>query len=109
MLHVPDALRNRTMQNNQFGAAGACRTHNYGMPTKILNSMRFCTQADNRPVDPSVPNVSGSAPDWGVEYCTDSPFAVPFHNGPSSVGTFFDYLVDMVPFDQWGPNAGLLV
>ena len=70
--------------------------------------MRFCTQADNRPVDPSVHNVSGSTPDWGVEYCTTSPFEVPWKSGlgPSSVGTFFDYLVDMVPFDQWGPNAG---
>jgi len=25
MMHVPDALRNNSMQNNQFGAAGACR------------------------------------------------------------------------------------
>jgi hypothetical protein len=106
MWHVPTALRNQTMRTNQFGAAGACRTHNYGMPTQVVNSMRFCTQADNRAVDPSVPNASAAVPDWGVEYCTDSPFTVPWKGGPPSVGTFFDYLADMVPFDRWGPNAG---
>ena len=58
MLHVPSALRNSTMQTNMFGASGPCRTHNYGMPTKVINTMRFCTQADNRAVDPSMPNVS---------------------------------------------------
>jgi len=88
------------------GARYQTRVHNYGMPTTVLNTMRFCTQTDNRPVDPSVPNVSASTPDWGVEYCTDSPFVVPVQGGPSSVGTFFDYLVDMMPFDQWGPTAG---
>jgi hypothetical protein len=105
MMHVPNALRNRTMQTNQFGAAGACRTHNYGMPTKIMNSMRFCTQADNRPADPTVPGISDTA-DWGVEYCTTSPFQVPWTNGPPSVGTYFNYLVDLLPFASWDDKSG---
>ena len=107
MMHVPNALRNRTMQTNQFGAAGACRTHNYGMPTKIMNTMRFCTQADNRAADPSVPNAqTGNSPDWGLEYCTDSPFSVPWTKGPSSVGTHFNYLVDLLPFASWDDKSG---
>jgi len=106
MMHVPNALRNRTMQTNMYGAAGACRTHNYGMPTKVLNTMRFCTQADNRAVDPSVPGAAAPTADWGVEYCTQSPFEVPWSNGPSSVGTYFNYLVDLLPFASWGDKAG---
>ena len=106
MMHVPNALRNRTMQTNQFGAAGACRTHNYGMPTKIMNTIRFCTQADNRPVDPTVPKTAGGSTDWGGIYCTDSPFQVPWSKGPTSVGTFFDYMVDVLPFSSWDEKSG---
>jgi len=106
MMHVQNALRNRTMQTNQFGAAGACRTHNYGMPTKIMNTMRFCTQVDNRPVDPTVPNPPSGTPNWGVEYCTTSPFQTPWANGPSSVGTYFNYLVDLLPFTSWDDKSG---
>jgi len=106
MMHVPNAMRNKTLQTNVFGAAGACRTHNYGMPMKVMNTMRFCTQADDRAVDPTVPGSVDSAPNWGVEYCTQSPYDVPWSNGPSSVGTYFNYLVDLLPFAGWGDNAG---
>jgi hypothetical protein len=106
MMHVPNALRNRTLQNNMFGAAGACRTHNYGMPMKVMNSMRLCTKADERAVDPAVPLSASASATVGQEYCSDSPFQVPWANGPVSVGTFFDYLVDMAPFSEWGNQAG---
>lgn len=106
MMYEQSALRNRTMQTNVYGAAGVCRTHNYGMPMKTLNTMRFCTQADNRAVDPSVPGSAAPSADWGLEYCTDSPYQVPWAKGPPSVGTYFNYLVDLLPFAGWGDNAG---
>lgn len=106
MMHTPNSLRNRTKQTNMFGAAGVCRTHNYGMPMKIMNTIRFCTQADNRAVDPTVPNSRSSEADWGTEYCSQSPFDTPWSKGPSSVGTYFNYLVHLAEYTGWGNDAG---
>jgi hypothetical protein len=106
MIHVPHAFRNETLSTNVFGAAGFCRTHNYGMPMKVVNTIRFCTKTDNRAVDPTVPDGPALPPDWGQEYCTDSPYDVPWKNGPKSVGTFFNYLVDIAEYQEWGPNSG---
>lgn len=97
--HVPVNLRNQTKRQNEFGGAGPCRTSNYGMPMHTLNTIRICTKADNQPYDPTVPNKTFQSPQWNNEYCSASPYDVPWKNGPSSVGMLFDRLVDILPGD----------
>lgn len=106
MVHAPTSLRDPNASTSAFGAAGPCRTANYGMPSTILNTMRLCTQADNQPADPTVPSGPSSA-QWGPEYCADSPFDIPWGTqGPPSVGTLPDMgLMGLLDFGGWGPDA----
>ena len=88
-------INNITKEQNEFGGAGPCRTHNYGMPMHTINTMRVCTMSDNQPYDPTVPNKAFNIPAWNTEFCSDSPFDTPWTNGPTSVGMLFDTLVDL--------------
>lgn len=93
MYYTPDALRDRNRSTSAFGASGLCRSHSVAMPMDILNPIRLCTQADNQPADPMVPAPRAfSAPQWGPELCSGSPFDVPWDPvasplAPASVGT----------------------
>jgi len=106
MIYSQHSFRNKTLQTNVFGASGLCRTHNVGMPMKVMNTIRYCTQTDERAVDPTVPGAKSSSANWGEEYCSTSPYEVPWDNGPTSVGTLFNYFVNMKSFDNWGEHSG---
>ena len=96
-------LANTTKYQNEYGGAGPCRTHNYGMPAHTINTIRVCTQADNQPYDATVPAPPFGSPQWNDEYCSSSPYEVPWSNGPTSVGMLMDKLVDIVASADYDP------
>lgn len=123
MHYLPDALRDRNRTANEFGTSSLCRTHSYGMPTDVLNPMRMCTQADNQPVDPTVPSgasatlLQSSSAQWGPEFCATSPYEVPWDTAgsttttsamppPAAVGTVpIDWITQLRSFDSWSGES----
>ena len=103
------------LRRNAFGAAGVCRSTNYGMPMHTLNTMRACTRENkNARTDPTVPPPAAALP-WldGPEYCSDSAFDTPWYwtealNPPRqwSVGTMMRDSLEPFRATEWGSNCG---
>ena len=110
-----DPLQSR----NAFGAAGVCRTNNYGMPITTLNTMAVCTKENaNAHADPMVP-VPGAPETWtdGKENCagdhTSTPWDVDHTINPPrqwTVGTLHlpedGSRMKLLPASEWGTGCG---
>jgi hypothetical protein len=79
MRYVNTMLRNITAASNEYGRSGFCRRGVYGMPTHVTNTMRVCTRdsADVR-YDATVPILPIGGGPSESEYCSDSPYDVPW-------------------------------
>ena len=108
MRHTGDSLRDPTLSTNHYGASGSCRSSTYGVAMDVTNPMRLCTQADDRPSDPTVPAPPSSTPQWGNEYCADDPFQVPWakkSTTPRGAGTLASGELDLLEFAEWGQDG----
>ena len=114
------------LSRNAFGAAGVCRTNNYGMPITSLNTMAVCTKENaNAKSDPMVPPPSPQTlagkkeEDWidGKENCatehTSTPWAVDTTVNPPrqwSVGTLHkpsdNNRLKPLLVSEWGTGCG---
>lgn len=78
------ALRDSADYHSTFGTAGFCRKGSYGMPRYVTNTMRVCTRDSiNVQYDATVPvsptfQGDGSVQFSDMEYCSDTPYDVPW-------------------------------
>jgi len=80
MFLARDETNDPLQSRNAFGAAGVCRTNNFGMPIITLNTMAVCTKENaNAHADPMVPSPPSSEP-WvdGKENCANDPASTPW-------------------------------
>lgn len=83
MRYVHTAVRDPEAYHSRFGTAGFCRRGNYGMPQFVTNTMRICTvDSVNVTYDATVPVKprfnNGVEEFSSEEYCSDSPYEVPW-------------------------------
>lgn len=115
MVLSSDETQDAYLARNAFGAAGVCRSNNYGMPIVNLNTMAVCTKENaNARADPLVPG--NVAPPWqdGTEYCASDATQTPWRvnravNPPRqwTVGTLQQEAgLQSFTATEWGPNCG---
>lgn len=83
MRYQHTSLRDAEKYHSEFGSAGFCRKGNYGMPRFTTNTMRVCVKdAVNVTYDATVPVqphfLNGVQEFSDTEYCSDSPYQVPW-------------------------------
>ena len=115
MVFARDETNDPLLSRNAFGAAGVCRTSNYGMPMNMLNTMAVCTKENaNAKADPMVPSPPTKRP-WidGSTNCAPDAFSTPWTvdrtlNPPRqwTVGTLQQESGGLAPFAATGWGAG---
>jgi hypothetical protein len=117
MVLATDATNDALLRRNAFGASGACRTSNYGMPMTGLNTMAACTKENaDAKADPMVPPPAQQTA-WvdGQEFCAPDSFSTPWDvdrqsNPPRqwTVGTLQQESGGLLPLDfaDWGSACG---
>lgn len=115
-----DETNDPLYSRNAFGAAGVCRTNNFGMPITTLNSMAVCTKENaNARADPMVPSPQPPPEPWidGTENCANGPSSTPWEVDQTitpprqwTVGTLHspNGNARMKPLlaSEWGPGCG---
>ena len=115
MVLAKDEVNDPLLSRNALGASGVCRTHNFGMPMPVLNSMAVCTKENAQAsADPMVPNPT-TPQNWvdGAEYCAKDAFSTPWNvdrtlNAPRqwSVGTLQQDILTPMTATDWGTSCG---
>ena len=120
-LHLARDETNDPMQaRTAFGAAGVCRTNNYGMPITTLNTMTVCTKENaNAHADPMVESQPSLADPWvdGKENCASDHHTTPWDMDPTinpprqwTVGTLHppsdNARMKPLSASEWGSGCG---
>ena len=107
MKYQHNLARDPDTYHSEYGGAGLCRRGNYGIPKFQTNTMRVCTQ-DSIDVQydatvPVLPKFTSGTQTYGDEYCSDSPYDVPWTIDDKYITNPNMFSVGNLPLHRYDP------